>query len=637
MRRLGVLGALVALFALGWPTSAAFAEPELTVSSVRQEPGLVEFYLSGEDLPVGAALTGKTVKVSVNDRDLAITTEEVSSVKTGAATKRTVLMVLDTSGSMVGEPMTAAKRAANAYLDALPADVRVGIVTAGSPSAVALSPTGDRARAKAVVAGLTATGETALYDALVAAGKLIPGSAETTRVLVLSDGADTRSSTSLASARAAVSKVPVDTIAFRTEESTAAVLTELSAANGGHAYKAGDAAALTGAFSMAAGSFSVQLLVRVTVPAELQGKDTTLAVRADLGGKVVATDLKVTLVPDTGASTPLIGEVSQGLPTWTWIALPTAVFVGLLAVTLLVLSPVFAGNQRRQRIAQIEQFTAPRRPGAPPPESDNAVIQAALQMSSEVMKQANVEGRMAQQLDRAGMRMRPHEWLLLRFAVLLGAVLLLTVAITPWYLGSLAGAVLGWGSTAMYHRIRASRRLSTFAEQLPEALQLIIGSLRSGFSLPQSIDAMTRELGDPLSTEFGRALGETRLGADIDDALERVANRMQSKDLAFAVVAIRVQREIGGNLAEVLATTVATMRERAMLYRQVRALSAEGRLSAYVLIALPIVVAGYLITVRPTYLLPLVSTLPGLVMALGGLTSLVVGTIWMLKVVKVEV
>jgi tight adherence protein B len=233
--------------------------------------------------------------------------------------------------------------------------------------------------------------------------------------------------------------------------------------------------------------------------------------------------------------------------------------------------------------------------------------------------------------------MRPHEWLLLRLSVLFASVLVLSVLGSPWYFGALLGVVVGWGSTAVYHRLRAARRVNAFAEQLPDALQLIIGSLRSGFSLTQSVDAMTKELGDPLSTEFGRALGETRLGVDIEDALNRVAVRMNSRDLGFTVVAIRVQREIGGNLAEVLATTVATMRERAMLHRQVRALSAEGRISAYVLIALPITVLLYMIAVRGSYLTPLFSSPIGLILAVFGVFELALGTFWMLKVVKVEV
>jgi len=270
-------------------------------------------------------------------------------------------------------------------------------------------------------------------------------------------------------------------------------------------------------------------------------------------------------------------------------------------------------------------------------ETDNAVAHAALQMSQQFMKQIQVEGRLARQLDRAGMRLRPHEWLLIRFLILAGSAVLFALLIRPFVLGFVLGAILGGAATSIYHRNRSTRRFATFEEQLPEALQLIIGSLRSGFSLTQSIDAVTREMAEPLAAEFGRAVGETRLGADIEDALDRVAVRMKSRDLAFAIIAMRVQRQVGGNLTDVLATTVATMRERAMLHRQVRALSAEGRLSAYILVALPVLVLVYMLWIRGEYLIPLVTTPVGIGMAIFGAAELALGIWWMFKVVKVEV
>jgi tight adherence protein B len=189
----------------------------------------------------------------------------------------------------------------------------------------------------------------------------------------------------------------------------------------------------------------------------------------------------------------------------------------------------------------------------------------------------------------------------------------------------------------VYLRVRVDRRAQRFAEQLPDALQLVIGSLRSGFSLAQAFDAMVREAADPISTEFSRALAETRLGADMEDALSRVADRMGSKDLAWAVIAIRVQGDVGGNLAEVLSTTVASMRERESLRRHVRALAAEGRLSAYILIALPILVALWMLLTRPSYLAPLVTTPAGLLLLLIGVVLMALGSFWMSRVIKVEV
>jgi tight adherence protein B len=639
VRRIALFAAVAAVWAFGWP-SAAYAAPQLSVSGVRQEVGFVEFYLSGRDLPAAGPLNAENIAVSTGTTKLTTTVQLVAATEPTKVPKRLVVLVLDTSGSMTGAPMDAAKVAANAYVDSLPADVQVAIVTAGAPAQLLLPPTGDRARTHTGIAHLEATGETALYDAITTASTLFRNDYADERVIVLSDGTDTRSKATLDAARRAVGSVPVDTIAFNSVETNKAILSGLSTVTKGHVYAAGDPEALRAAFVQAAGTFSALLQVRAAVPKALEGQEVKLDIAATLGTTVVRTDMTLTLVPDTSAATEIQGKVSPGIPLWQSATVLGIVFTGLLGVAFLVVMPSMAAAERRRRLAQIDQFSSTSRKGlAPPPtiETDNAVAQAALQMSQQVMKQVNVEGRLARQLDQAGMRLRPHEWLLIRFLCTAGGAVLFALLVRPAILGLLIGGLAGTAATALYHRNRATRRFGRFEEQLPEALQLIIGSLRSGFSLSQSIEAMTHEMEEPLASEFGRALGETRLGADIEDALDRVAKRMNSRDLTFAVIAIRVQRQVGGNLIDVLATTVATMRERAMLHRQVKALSAEGRLSAYVLIGLPISVLFYMLWVRGEYMLPLVTTPIGIGMTIFGVAEMALGIWWMLKVVKVEV
>jgi tight adherence protein B len=196
--------------------------------------------------------------------------------------------------------------------------------------------------------------------------------------------------------------------------------------------------------------------------------------------------------------------------------------------------------------------------------------------------------------------------------------------------------VLGWFGTRAYLSARVTRRLNSFADQLPDALQLIASSLRSGFSVSQSLDRLSQQDIQPLGGEMSRAVTQTRLGVGIEDALDTVAGRMDCRDLSWVVMAIRIQREVGGNLADVIETTVETMRERTHLRRHVRALSAEGRLSAYLLIAMPIFVVGALSVLRADYLKPLFSTPVGVVLLVTGTVFMVVGWFWMSSIVKVE-
>ena len=140
-----------------------------------------------------------------------------------------------------------------------------------------------------------------------------------------------------------------------------------------------------------------------------------------------------------------------------------------------------------------------------------------------------------------------------------------------------------------------------------------------------------------MATELNRAIVEARLGVPLEEALENVALRMRSKDFAWVVMAVRVQREVGGNLAEVLVNVGATMRDRERLRRQVSALSAEGRLSAIILGALPILFALYLAIVRPEYIGLLFTNPLGIVMVVVAVGLMLAGIAWLRKVVQVKV
>jgi tight adherence protein B len=190
---------------------------------------------------------------------------------------------------------------------------------------------------------------------------------------------------------------------------------------------------------------------------------------------------------------------------------------------------------------------------------------------------------------------------------------------------------------ALFLKFAAKRRAGKFENQLPDVLTLIASSLSTGFSLLQALDAVARDASEPSAKEFSRALAETRIGADIEDSLEHLADRMDSTNMRWTGMAISIQRQVGGNLAETMRNTAATLRDREALKRHVKGLSAEGRLSAYILIALPIGIFLYMLGVNRAYVELLWTTTIGIGMLGGGLVSLVIGVFWMRKVVDVEV
>jgi tight adherence protein B len=154
--------------------------------------------------------------------------------------------------------------------------------------------------------------------------------------------------------------------------------------------------------------------------------------------------------------------------------------------------------------------------------------------------------------------------------------------------------------------------------------------------LPQAIDSAARQGQPPMTSELNRALIETRLGMPTEEALEGIGARMSSSDFSWVVMAIRIQRDVGGNLAELLMTVADTLRERERLRRQVDVLSAEGKLSGIILGALPLVFAAYLAVARPEYLAPLATPL-GVLMVITAVVLLLIGWVWVTRVVNVEV
>jgi tight adherence protein B len=183
----------------------------------------------------------------------------------------------------------------------------------------------------------------------------------------------------------------------------------------------------------------------------------------------------------------------------------------------------------------------------------------------------------------------------------------------------------------------ASREKKRFTSQLPDTLTLTSTSLRAGYSLLQAVEAVAQESPEPTRREFGRALTEIRLGRQMIDALGDIAVRMESQDFEWAVLAISIQREVGGNLAEVLQTTAEMMNQRDRLRREMKALTAEGRISAVIMGVLPFFLFGLISFVNPSYLAPLYNTPIGLGLVAVAILLIIAGVVWMQKIINIEV
>ena len=239
-------------------------------------------------------------------------------------------------------------------------------------------------------------------------------------------------------------------------------------------------------------------------------------------------------------------------------------------------------------------------------------------------------------LDQANMPLRPGEAIagIVGLAAIAGLMIMVYQQSPIW--GAIAAAFVLVVAVVTIQGI-ASRHKAKFENQLPDTLNLLSTSLRSGYSLLQAVEAVAAEAPEPTAREFGRAMNETRLGRSPVAALKQVADRMESLDFDWAVLAISIQREVGGNLAEVLQTAADTMLQRNRLRREMKALTAEGRVSAMVLGSLPLFLFAFLFMTRRDYLQPMLDSTTGLAALGGAAVMLGVGIFWLSRIVRVDV
>ena len=237
-------------------------------------------------------------------------------------------------------------------------------------------------------------------------------------------------------------------------------------------------------------------------------------------------------------------------------------------------------------------------------------------------------------LDDAGLRMPPSNFLVFVLAgsAVLGLVGLLLSGPGMGIFFALLSPVAAW----ILLNVLANRRRTRFDQQLGDNLLLISGGLRAGHSVAAALDSAAQEAPVPSSEEFARICNEVRIGRDLEVALTNTAIRMKSDDFAWIAQAIQINREVGGNLAEVLDHVGETIRERSEIKAQVKALSAEGKLSALILMALPFGIGLILMVANPSYVGVLTTHLLGWVMLVVGAVMLLIGGLWMRKIINIK-
>jgi tight adherence protein B len=237
--------------------------------------------------------------------------------------------------------------------------------------------------------------------------------------------------------------------------------------------------------------------------------------------------------------------------------------------------------------------------------------------------------------ERAGGSLTVQNVLLIS-AVGASAALLVVMVLTNSVLGAVAGALAMAFAPVAYLRIAARRRMKVFEEQFPEAVDFIGRALRAGHTLPTALQLVSEEMPNPVAGEFGLLADQQNYGMPMPDALRAFATRIPLVDARFFATAVLTQREMGGNLSEVLDNLSSVIRERFKVKRQARAVSAHGRITAVVLGCLPPAIGGILFMLSPQHMGLLISDPIGVNMLLGGLFLQVIGVVWIRRVIDVD-
>jgi tight adherence protein B len=553
-------------------------------------------------------------------------------------------LAIDVSGSMRGAPLEVTRDAAAALVrELVPQGVLVQLLAFEAEVEVLTRPSSDLGELLAAIEGLAASGETALYDAVVASTEELARIDGQRNLIVFSDGGDTTSAASVedAVAAAAAIEVPVTLVALETPDLEPQALDQIATRTGGRVLTAADTSELELVFEQVASDIASQYLLSY-VSDRVEPTSLDLVVRVETAGTSAERSFTVAN-PREAEAAPAPTPRTFSTPSPSVFSGVGVLYAGIAAafISVLLLAALLFTSARTRADRTLGIQLARYIEDGDTRAGRSSLVAAhfrdrAMDLLESTPIPKGFDDKLTKRLEQAGWPLRNGEFLLL---MVLGALALSLVGAALFNpVGGLMLGVLAGATPVVLLELRRQRRLSAFLRHLPDTLQLLAGSLRAGYAVLQGLDSVAKESSPPTSTEFGRVITEARLGMPLEEALETMADRLDSDDFRWVVLAINIQREVGGNLAELLDTVAEVLREREMLRRQIKVLSAEGRLSAIILICLPIFLALYLTISNPAYIGTLVTSGFFGWLLVGSASLLMLGgVLWIRKMIKIEV
>ncbi len=327
--------------------------------------------------------------------------------------------------------------------------------------------------------------------------------------------------------------------------------------------------------------------------------------------------------------------------------------VAALAILLIATGVAMSGGGSGIS-ARLERYAATRPDQKPVAKGEGGLSDlinqsAALAQFNRVVEARDFGANLSREIARADLKLKVSEFLMLWVGSTIGVPLLflafsLVLPALRSPIALLVGALVGFLLPRLWLGRRKSGRLNAFNKQLPDTITLIANALRAGSSFLQAIEMVVRESRPPISTEFARVIREVNLGLPFEQALDNMVRRVKSDDLELMATAISIQHTVGGNLAEILDSIAFTIRERIRIKGEIRTLTAQQRLSGYVVGFLPIALAGFIFLITPSFFEPMFANPPAvlglpagiIILALGGV-AMFIGFMFIRKIVDIEV
>jgi tight adherence protein B len=594
MRRLS-LAWLFALAALLLPGSALAATVEADASDF---PTVRATFVTDEPTYSAPTLTENGEQVT-------------GLVATNLGRAKSIVLAIDRSRSMVGQPLDDAVAAARSFVAAKPLEDRIAVVTyatepillTGFQTSTTDADSALRSISVNPVAGTT------LYDAVVTSARSLASETYLGRVVILvTDGNETRSEATMDDAIAAAQNagaivyvVGIESKAFNPEP-----LQRIAQETGGKYYGAASSAALTDVYNSIAEELSRTWRLEYTTGA-LPSEEISLKAKA--GGQTAST---TTVVPGSAVAKrvpQMEGRLPEQFFGSFWGQAAFAAVVGLI----ILLAAVFALASPRDRWlkSRLQPHVAQQRRQAKQSGRERLKIAAGLFHATEnALGKFKPWRRVQRIIERADLPLRTVEFVYLMLGTgLLGGLVAagLTRSVPLIALGLLGGAALPY----LFVSFKARQRVKAFENQLPDLLVTMAAGLKAGHSFRQALQSVVDEDQPPASKELKRVLTETRLGRPMDEALVDMAHRIGSKNFEFVITAVTIQRQVGGSLAGLFDMVADTVRNRQQFAKKIKGLTAMGRASAYVLVGLPFFVAMMLTLLNAEYMSPLWHTSTG--------------------------